>query len=281
MKLTPSPINFVKMSGTGNDFIIIDHRTPLIDPEEMSEFARLICRRKFSVGADGLIFIENSEIADFRWQFFNDDGSRAEMCGNGARCAARFAHLHGIAPAKMSFETIAGIIKASVFETKVSVKMTRPDNFRLHQHIEISGQPFTLHSVDTGVPHVVVIVDDIDMVNVQQLGNLLRHHGAFKPNGTNVNFVGERDGIFKVRTYERGVEAETKACGTGAVAAALVLSLLGRSDSPVKIITSGDDFLTISFALQSDPLAADNVFLEGETSIIYNGELNAEALAEG
>jgi diaminopimelate epimerase len=281
MKLKQLPINFVKMSGTGNDFIIIDHRTPLIHPKEMSKFARLICRRKFSVGADGLILIENSKVADFRWQFFNADGSVAEMCGNGARCVARFAYLHGIAPARMSFETIAGIIEASVVETKVSVKMTKPKDFKLKQLIEVNGQSFAVHSVDTGVPHAVVLVDDIDRFDVQQFGSLLRHHNAFKPNGTNVNFIGEQNGNFKVRTYERGVEAETQACGTGAVAAALILSLEGKSVSPVEMITSGDDRLTISFDLNTALLNADNVFLKGAANIIYKGELTDEALFEG
>ncbi len=282
MKLKILPLNFTKMSGTGNDFIIIDHRTPLIDPSEMNEFAALVCRRKFSVGADGLIFIENSEVADFSWQFFNADGSKAEMCGNGARCAARFAYLLGIAPPKMSFETVAGIIEASVSvsDTQVSVKMTKPNNFKLHQHIEVNGEPLTVHSIDTGVPHAVVIVDGIDRINVQKLGSLLRRHDSFKPNGTNVNFVGKKNDGFKVRTYERGVEAETRACGTGAVAAALVLSLEDKSSSPVKMITSGNDRLTISFDLQTDPLSANNVFLKGAANIIYSGELNNEALLE-
>ncbi len=278
MKPAQFPINFVKMSGTGNDFIIIDHRKPVIHLEGMSEFARLVCRRKLSVGADGLILIEASEVADFRWQFFNGDGSRAEMCGNGARCAARFAYLQGIAPARMSFETIAGIIEANVSDTNVSVKMTRPRDFKLHQSIEADGQSFTIHSVDTGVPHAVILVDNIEQVDVQQSGSLLRHHDEFKPAGTNVNFVGEQDGGFKVRTYERGVEAETLACGTGAVAAALILSLMSRDNSPVEMTTSGNDCLTISFNLRNDPPGADNVFLKGPAYIIYKGKLTAEAL---
>ncbi len=278
MKTSQFPINFVKMSGTGNDFIIIDHRKPVIHPAGMSDFARQVCRRRFSVGADGLILIENSTSADFRWRFFNADGSVAEMCGNGARCAARFAYLQGIAPANMSFETIAGIIKAKVFDTEVSVKMSTPENFKLNLQIETDEQSLTVHSVDTGVPHAVILVDNIDIVDVQLVGSLIRHHEAFKPAGTNVNFVGKQNGSFKVRTYERGVEAETQACGTGAVAAALILSLEGKTKSPVQITTSGNDQLTISFTLQTDQPEADNVFLKGAANLIYKGELNAEAL---
>ncbi|WP_456388327.1 diaminopimelate epimerase [Desulfolithobacter sp.] len=272
------PLPFVKMSGTGNDFIIIDHRKPLIDPGAQSAFARLVCRRKFSVGADGLILIEESEVADFRWQFYNADGSLAEMCGNGARCAARFAFMHSIAPARMRFETMAGIIEAEVVDIDVSVKMTEPGRAVLHRSLEVEDEKILVHSVDTGVPHAVVFVDDIESMDVNWLGSLIRHHPEFAPAGTNVNFVHrEEDGAFKVRTYERGVEDETMACGTGAAAAALVSAMLGETASPVEIITSGGDRLTIVFDLQSGNQAS-NVFLKGPAHMIYRGELNAEAL---
>ncbi len=278
MKIADLPLSFVKMSGTGNDFIVIDHRRPRIAREAMPEFARLVCRRKFSVGADGLILIEESERADFRWRFFNADGSVAEMCGNGARCAARFAYMHGIAPARMRFETLAGIIEASVADVDVSVKMTRPADFRMHLDLEVDGRTLTLHSVDTGVPHAVVLVDDIEAADVRGLGSRIRHHEVFMPAGTNVNFVGRlEDGAFKVRTYERGVEDETQACGTGAVASALVAAVLDRAASPVEIVTTGGDRLTILFDLQEGP-AADNVFLKGPAHVVYRGELNSEAL---
>ncbi|MFP7753920.1 diaminopimelate epimerase [Thermodesulfobacteriota bacterium B35] len=278
MKIADLPLPFVKMSGTGNDFIIIDHRRPRIAGEGMQEFARLVCRRRFSVGADGLILIENSDTADFRWRFFNADGSVAEMCGNGARCAARFAYMHGIAPARMRFETLAGVIEAGVAGLDVSVKMTRPAGFRMEQKVEVDGTTVILHCVDTGVPHAVVFVEDIDGTDVCGLGSRIRHHQAFMPAGTNVNFVRQQeDGAFKVRTYERGVEDETRACGTGAVASALVAAILGRADSPVEIVTSGGDRLTIFFDLAEGP-AADNVFLKGPAHVVYRGELNEEAL---
>ncbi|BCO10809.1 diaminopimelate epimerase [Desulfolithobacter dissulfuricans] len=272
------PLPFVKMSGTGNDFIIIDHRKPLIEPEAQSAFARLVCRRKFSVGADGLILIEDSEVADFRWQFYNADGSLAEMCGNGARCAARYAYIHSIAPARMRFETLAGIIEATVSDINVSVKMTEPGRAILHRSLEVEDEKILVHSIDTGVPHAVVFVDDIESMDVCWLGSLIRHHPEFAPAGTNVNFVHrEADGAFKVRTYERGVEDETMACGTGAAAAALVSAMLGEAESPVEIITSGGDRLTIVFDLQSGNQAT-NVFLKGPAHVIYKGELSAEAL---
>jgi len=277
MQIAQFPVPFVKMSGTGNDFIIIDNRQVVIAREALPEFAAKVCRRKFSAGADGLILIENSDQADFKWQFFNADGSVAEMCGNGARCAARFAYMHGIASARMRFETLAGIIEAQVADTQVSVKMTDPVDLQMHREIIVDDSPLLLHSVDTGVPHAVVFVNDIDTMDVCALGSQLRHHEAFFPAGTNVNFVQELDGVFKVRTYERGVEDETLACGTGATASALVAAFLGITASPVEIITSGGDRLVIVFELKNGD-SAENVFLKGPAYVVYKGELSAESL---
>ncbi|MGR0481414.1 MAG: diaminopimelate epimerase [Candidatus Electronema sp. V4] len=281
---TPNfPIPFVKMSGTGNDFILIDHRQPLIEPDSMSTFAAAVCRRKFSVGADGLILIENSEQADFLWRFFNADGSVAEMCGNGARCAARFAFMQGIAPAKMRFETLAGLIEAEVSGKEVAVKMTEPHDLRLHQTISVNNAPLILHSLNTGVPHAVVFVDNIEEADVCGLGRAIRYHEAFQPAGTNVNFVQKRGETFKVRTYERGVEDETLACGTGSAASAIIAALLGQATSPVEIITSGNDRLTILFSLPEHKTGGAapivyNVFLKGPAHAVYQGELTVEAL---
>lgn len=281
MQTPDFPVPFVKMSGTGNDFILIDHRKPLLAPEAMADFAAKVCRRKFSAGADGLILIEDSSEADFQWQFFNADGSVAEMCGNGARCAARFAFLQGIAPAEMRFATLAGIIEASVADKDVAVKMTDPFGLKLDQRIMLENQEYIVHSIDTGVPHAVVFVDDIDGTDVRSLGSLIRHHQAFMPAGTNVNFAQRQGEGIKVRTYERGVEDETLACGTGAAACAIIAALLDQVASPVDIITSGNDQLTILFDLQQeggqDPLV-NNVFLKGPAHTIYSGEFNAEAL---
>ncbi len=281
MKFTRMPLPFVKMSGTGNDFVLIDHRRARIAPEAMPEFARLVCRRRFSVGADGLIFIEDSDTADFRWRFFNADGSEAEMCGNGARCAARFAYMHGIAPARMRFETVAGTIEARVSDINVSLLMTEPRDIQLNRKIELdTGQTLTVHSVDTGVPHAVVFVDDCARVDVRETGARVRFHPEFMPAGTNVNFVQAlENGMLKVRTYERGVEKETLACGTGATAAALVAAMLDRAASPVNIVTSGGDRLTIAFTLGEGPSAA-SVYLKGPANVIYSGELTGEALLE-
>ncbi|HBI16088.1 MAG TPA: diaminopimelate epimerase [Desulfobulbaceae bacterium] len=273
-----TPLPFVKMSGTGNDFILIDHRRSRIAGELMPEFARLVCRRRFSVGADGLIFIENSDRANFQWRFFNGDGSEAEMCGNGARCAARFAYMQGIAPAHMRFVTLAGIIEAKVADVNVSILMTPPKNFLLERRIALADRTLLLHSVDTGVPHAVLFVDNFAEMDICALGREIRFHPDFMPAGTNVNFVQFLEGgALKVRTYERGVENETLACGTGATAAALLAAVIGKAASPVDIVTSGGERLAISFELRDGP-AATNVFLKGPAHVIYNGELSPEAL---
>lgn len=274
------PIPFTKMSGAGNDFILIDHRQPFLTKEEMPAFARAVCERKFSVGADGLILIEGSRGADFSWQFLNGDGSFAEMCGNGARCAARFANTHGIAPARMRFETRAGIIEAEVVEDSIRLKMTDPTAIQLDLGLDMDEGERVVHSVNTGVPHVVVFVENIDETPVQEWGRFIRYHEKFQPAGTNVNFVQHiAEGTLKVRTYERGVEGETMACGTGAVAAAIVSALRGSVKAPVKVITSGNEQLIIHLtASGSSPQTVSAVFLEGPANFIYDGQLHAESL---
>lgn len=273
------PIPFTKMSGTGNDFIIIDHRTGFLDGIDLQEFARAVCRHKFSVGADGLILIENDVDADFRWQFFNADGSIAEMCGNGARCAARFAYKNGIAPAKMRFATIAGTIQAEVKADAVSLLMTQPTNAALGQTLGIDDREVSVHSINTGVPHAVLFVDDVDAAPVFEWGRLIRFHEMYQPAGTNVNFAQRTgDNSLRVRTYERGVEAETLACGTGAVASAIVGSLLGKVVPPVSVTTSGGDELVIHFTEDKKTNTVPQaVFLEGPAEIVCEGQLQEGA----
>jgi diaminopimelate epimerase len=274
------PIAFEKMSGTGNDFVIIDNRIAGIPLGEQADFARKICRRMFSVGADGLILIEESSIADFAWNFYNADGSIAEMCGNGSRCAARFAYRHKISGRKMTFATLAGIVEAEISpeeEDVVRVKMTPPFDFRLDISLQIGDEERPVAYVNTGVPHAVIFVQEDD-VPVKTWGRKVRFHQIFEPKGANANFVKMLpDGRLKVRTYERGVEAETMACGTGAVASALFASMLKGMDSPVEVVTSGGDVLTIFFELQDGPVA-ENIFLQGPTRLICTGNLTAEAL---
>ncbi|OGQ97766.1 MAG: diaminopimelate epimerase [Deltaproteobacteria bacterium RIFOXYD12_FULL_57_12] len=270
------------MSGSGNDFIIIDHRRGFLGGVDLPSFVRAVCRRRFAVGADGLILIEDSETADFRWQFFNGDGSRAEMCGNGARCAARYAYLKKIAPAAMRFETVAGLIEAQVMDGSVKIKMTQPDSVLLGQKLLLAGKERVFHSINTGVPHAVHFVADAGAVPVVDWGRPVRFHEKFQPAGTNVNFVQvmSRDSL-AVRTYERGVEAETMACGTGAAAAAIIGALLGHVAPPVTVVTSGGARLTIHFVLKTGQHPEiTEVFLEGRANVIYEGQLAAECLLD-
>ncbi len=274
------PVPFAKMSGTGNDFIVIDHRRELVPLELQPDFVRKVCRRMFSVGADGLIFIESSETADFSWRFYNGDGSVAEMCGNGARCAARFAYARGIAAKAMSFETLAGTIEATVLndDGDVSLLMTPPYEYRTGLKADLDGKSCEISFMNSGVPHAVLFMDADQEIAVKQWGHVIRFHKLFQPAGTNVNFVQVlAEGGIRVRTYERGVEDETMACGTGAVASAIFATAKGYVTSPVTVTTSGGEQLTIVFDLKEDGRAED-VYLQGPARIIYIGQLTAESL---
>ncbi len=265
-------IPFCKMQGSGNDFILIDNRRGVLKGFNLSELAKTVCHRRFSVGADGLIAIVASRKADFKWRFFNSDGSEAEMCGNGSRCAARFAQMKRIAPKKMAFETLAGIIHAEVKDGRVRVQLTGARGLRLDIPVRLDGDIRTGHFINTGVPHIVYLAERIDLEDVLKTGRATRHHNLFKPAGTNVNFVRIiSPHILRIRTYERGVEGETLACGTGAVAAALVAAALGRASSPVEVLTKGGEKLIISFEQKGE--AFSNIHLEGEAKVICEGML--------
>ncbi|KQC07255.1 MAG: diaminopimelate epimerase [Smithella sp. SDB] len=269
-------IEFYKMSGSGNDFIIIDNRDLSLNIGNFSEFASKVCQRKFSVGADGLVIIEPSDNADFKWQFYNSDGSVAEMCGNAARCVARFAHIKGISAEKMSWETIAGIISAEVKGDVAKIKLMDPSAVETEIKIDADGQKFTLDSINTGVPHAVVFVDDLDNYDVYTIGRKIRYHKKFAPRGTNTDFTAviNRHKI-KVRTYERGVEDETLACGTGMVAAALTAAQRGLVDSPTDVLVKSGETLRIYF--ENKKGLWREIFLEGKVKIVYQGLLFEEA----
>jgi diaminopimelate epimerase len=270
-------IEFWKMNGSGNDFVLIDNREGRIREEQMRTLVTRVCRRRESVGADGLIFVIPSERHDFGWRFFNADGSEAEMCGNGGRCVARFAFFKGIAGPKMTFGTLAGPVSAEVNGRMVKVLMPKPHGLR--KDVELPLQEGWLHAdfVNTGVPHTVVQVRELSTLPVFEQGRFIRTHPIFSPAGTNANFmsVKGRDGI-EIRTYERGVEDETLACGTGAIASALVAAARGMVASPVKVKTRGGDVLTIHFRGEGDHF--QEVWLEGSTAFVYRAELHEEAL---
>jgi diaminopimelate epimerase len=285
---TAQRIPFFKMTGAGNDFILIDNRKGILDANHCQDLVRKACRHKFSVGADGMILIENDPEVDFKWRFFNADASEAEMCGNGARCAARFAYLTGIvARPGMSFRTIAGIIKAEISGSKVKVQMTMPNSLQTDIRLNVDGVPFELDFINTGVPHVVCFAADeqeLESTDILHWGRALRFHPRFQPAGTNANFVCVRDARhISVRTYERGVEGETLACGTGAIASALISAVRDRIASPVEVRTRSGESLAIYFdLLRSKPprneIQFREIYMEGEARVVYEADLWDETL---
>ena len=264
------------MSGSGNDFIIVDNRNKIIDETDLPNFIAKICRRKMSVGADGFILVENTDVADFKWRFYNSDGSAAEMCGNGARCVARYAYVTGIAGPAMSFDTQAGIVEAQVVGERVKVKTTDPLDFKIDYPIELKNGSLSISSVNTGVPHVVIVKDSIENADVVSVGREIRFHHRFAPAGTNVNFVCDlKDNIIAIRTYERGVEDETLACGTGAIAAAIVMAYKEKLKSPINVLTRSGGYLSIFYKENGGKYY--DVHLEGDARIIYNAQLWEDA----
>ncbi|MBW1741023.1 MAG: diaminopimelate epimerase [Deltaproteobacteria bacterium] len=269
-------LTFYKMSGSGNDFILVDNREGIVDERNLSRFVASVCRRKLSVGADGMILIEASGQADFKWRFFNADGGEAEMCGNGGRCAARLAYLKGIAGPRLSFETKSGVIRAEVTGDRVKLEMPQPTATELDYPLKVEEDTLTVSSITVGVPHVVIWVTDLETSPVFKVGRAIRYHQRYTPAGTNVNFVKRlNDGSFAIRTYERGVEDETLACGTGSVATALIAATKGMATSPSVLHTRGGEALKVYFDRSGDDFR--NVFLEGEARVIYEGRLWKEA----
>ena len=269
-------IAFTKFSGSGNDFIFIDNRNLEHQADAMIGFVQRVCRRGQSVGADGLMFIEPSERADFKWRFFNADGSEGEMCGNGGRCAARFARELGIATDSVSFETIAGLIDATMNDSRVKLRMTQPFDYRPGIRLDINGRGVVVDHMNTGVPHAVEFMDDVETVEIVADGRAIRTHGEFAPAGANANFARvSGDSSLTLRTYERGVENETLACGTGAVATAVLAATRGLVTAPVDVQVRSGEILKIYF--EGVGAEVRDVYMEGETRLVYQGEMTEEA----
>jgi diaminopimelate epimerase len=269
-------IPFSKINGSGNDFLVVDDRGgAAAGIEDRPVFVAKVCDRARSIGADGVIFIGPSKRADFKWDFYNADGSRAEMCGNGGRCAARFAARKKIAGPLLSFETLAGVIRAEVRGRRVKLQMTKPRGLVERAVLSLHGKKIPYSFLDTGVPHAVVFVDDLEGVDIVKSGSGIRFHGAFAPKGTNANFAKAEGGVLRLRTYERGVEGETLACGTGAVAAGILAALRGMASSPVTVVPTGGERLTIHFDLGKKDFG--RVCLEGDTSWVCDGKILEEA----
>jgi len=267
-------IRFTKMNGAGNDFVVLDNRTRSLSLDGAA-IARL-CDRHRGIGADGLLVVEPADgAADFRMRYYNSDGGEAEMCGNGARCFARFAaRLMPEKPLSVSFETQAGLITAVLDGELVALEMGRPQDHRAGQALTLGDSKHHVHFINTGVPHAVVFVPDVEKIDVRALGSALRWHEAFSPKGTNANFaqVLASDSLV-LRTYERGVEGETLACGTGVCATALLHAVETGASSPIHVRVRGGDTLRVDFHKNPDGTFA-SARLTGPADFVFEGTIS-------
>lgn len=268
-------IEFTKVEASGNDFILLDNRENKLGSkiEDFGAFAKFACRRRYSAGADGVLVLEDSEPADFRMRIFNPDGSEVTMCGNGIRCSAIYAYANKWCGPSIRIETGAGILQAEVKGEAVTVKMTSPKDIRLDQNVGLGKTIVNIHVANTGVPHAVHFVERLTDYPVKEVGSKLRYHKLFEPEGTNADFVEVIDKTtISVRTYERGVEEETLACGTGVVASAIISHLINGTEEPVNAITRGEDILKIHFKKELNLFR--DVRLEGKAHITFEGGLD-------
>ncbi len=260
-------IKFTKMVASGNDFVVIES---LPKVGSLKKLAREICDRKFGVGADGLLILSKAGLNTIRMRIFNSDGSEAQMCGNGSRCAALYTGKKNI-----KIKTLAGIIMAKVDAGNIRVKLSNPKDIKLDIPLKVSGRNLSVNFINTGVPHAVIFVEGLDKIDVAAIGRQIRFHRKFAPAGTNVNFVEIcADNSIKVRTYERGVEDETLACGTGSVASALVTGCRfpASGSQTINVHTKGGEILKVYFEREGNRFC--NVWLEGKASIVYRGVYN-------
>lgn len=261
---------FHKMVASGNDFIVIDNRSRTV--KNAKELAAKICRPHVGVGADGVLLIEPSRKADFFMRIINSDGSEAEACGNGYRCVGLYAHERLGFSKSMRVETLAGEIGIEVNRNTIKVKMTDPSDYRETVELKDLGRSLKASFINTGVPHVVIFAEGLSQMPVVELGRAIRYHKTFQPKGTNVNFVevtGKNE--LSLRTYERGVEDETLACGTGTVASAVAANLRNHVETPVRVKTKSGEVLNVYFERIGDKIR--NVFLEGGAEFVFEGKL--------
>jgi diaminopimelate epimerase len=255
-------LTFYKYQGTGNDFVMVDNRQNIFSKNNTKLVARL-CDRKFGIGADGLILLENSKIADFKMVYFNADGNTSTMCGNGGRCLVAFAEYLGIISNRTTFEAIDGLHEASIENDSINLKMIDVDTVnQFDEHLFL----------DTGSPHHVTFVDTIKNVNVKISGHKIRYGAPYFEKGSNVNFVEKiDDNTFKVRTYERGVEDETLSCGTGVTAVAIASHKAKKTKNTTVIIETPGGILEVSFDFDNNTYK--NVFLKGAATLVFKGEV--------
>ena len=265
-------IEFTKMHGAGNDFVVIDNLDGRLDLT--TEQIAHLCNRRFGIGADGVLLLEKGPTEDLDAQmiYYNADGSRAEMCGNGARCFTSFALAHNLGQdGQLKFRTDAGDLVGIAGNGTITVQMTPAVDTQLSLRINLAGEQATVHYTDTGVPHVVKFVDDIESVDIRAEGSELRFHQAFQPRGANANFAQVENGHVLVHTYERGVEDETLACGTGVTAVAILSHLVHQIPKPIRLRVAGGDTLEVDFNSEGDII--DQVTLAGPAKVVYQGSI--------
>ncbi len=262
-------LKFTKMNGAGNDFVLINNQSG--DLTLTREQIAFLCDRHRGVGADGVLVLEAPQrTGQFYMRYYNSDGGEAEMCGNGARCFARFASREAGPFSTLSFETPAGLINAILHENEVTVGLSAPRQLVLQRTVSIDDRKLIIHSVNTGVPHAVTFVDNVAETPVVLWGRQIRHHAAFQPEGANANFVQiTGPSNLEIRTYERGVEGETLACGTGVTAAALIYASLYNVPGPVFLQVRGGDWLTVEFTRRNGNFA--DVSLGGPATFSFEG----------
>lgn len=273
-------ISFAKMSGAGNDFIVIDNRSGIIT--EPSKFTIAVCNRRLGIGADGILLIETSSKSDFAMKYYNADGSNAGMCGNGGRCLAKYAFDYGIVTNNnFKFEAFGHIYEASrITPTVYELKMKDPVNFKPNQEIALGSKIIKGNYLNTGTDHSVIFLEDnpgigeLNAADIFNLGRSIRYHKIYEPIGTNVNFVSKiGTNSIKIRTYERGVEDETLACGTGSVASALLSSIKFGMNSPVNVYVLSGAVLNISFE-KNGTSSFNQVKLKGPAETVFNGTID-------
>lgn len=263
------------MAGAGNDFVVIDAPTSSIN---LKKLAVKMCDRTNGIGADGLLVLDKAKNADYRMRIINADGSEAEMCGNGARCMAAYIVRNKKPKKKLfSMQTLAGNILGEAKGETAIVRLSDPTDYKSDIEIDVNGRTLRVQYIDTGVPHVIIYVDQINQIDVPAIGRTIRYHDAFKPRGTNVNFVEQiRKNLVAARTYERGVEDETKACGTGSVACAIVsflkanTSVTNKKKAKMNVRTTGGEILHVTFDIEENTLK--NIWLKGSANFIAKGE---------
>lgn len=261
-------IPFSKFHGAGNDFILIDDRLNHFDTSDYI-FIRELCSRSFGIGADGLILLQKSKLADFKMRIFNADGFEADMCGNGLRCLIAFLKKLQVKKDILSIETLAGLYKASYNQEEIVTFFPKPKKLILNKDLNILGRNRQCHFINTGVEHVVYFVKDKKKEDFLEVAKATRYHEDFKPEGVNVSYVYLEKNTLFLRTYEKGVEGETLACGTAAVAASVISYLKKELKPPYTIIFSSSDKATCDFSFQEDVIT--NISLSARAHHVFDG----------